>query len=273
MASPADRADHLEHAQRAGIPIGGGQPVVDHQNLSTRVRLLTMSMDKPDRCVRRLGMSGQAFAPTVAELCLVDELIRLDTGSYASPRRQALVMDDPGKGLIDDLLSCVANLEGEVGILVVCGFELRVKAAKVLEEGSAHHQAGPGAVVHLASEVVLGVVGVVELAVVPAAGVVPDHAPGLLKPAIGIEQLGTGEPRAGYVVKGTSQGLEPARRHQSIVIEKNQKLSPGRRRSTVARTDESQVHIVSKLDQALDPPEHLWRLVGRAVIDHDYLVG
>src|SRR5271166_4855870 len=113
-------------------------------------------------------------------------------------------MDDPGQGLVDDPVSCVANLEGEVGILVVCGLELRVKAAKV-EEVSAHHQASPGAVVHLASEVVLGVVGVVELAVVPAAGVVPDHATGLLKPAIGIEQLGTGEPRAGYVVKGTSQ--------------------------------------------------------------------
>ena len=49
MASPADRADHLEHAQRAGIPIGGGQPVIDHQDLSTRVRLLTMSVDKPER--------------------------------------------------------------------------------------------------------------------------------------------------------------------------------------------------------------------------------
>ena len=66
MVPPADRANHLEHAQRAGIPIGSGQPVIDHQNLSARPRLITMSVDDAERLFRRLGVSGQAIAPAAA---------------------------------------------------------------------------------------------------------------------------------------------------------------------------------------------------------------
>src|SRR5271157_6470226 len=99
---------------------------------------------------------------------------------------------------------------------------MRVKAATTLEQRSGNHHACARAVIDLACEVVPGVVGIVELAVIRTAGIAPDHATCFLQPAVGIEQFGTGEPRAGYVVKGTPQGLEPARHHQSIVIKKNE---------------------------------------------------
>jgi hypothetical protein len=78
-----------------------------------------------------------------------------------------------------------------------------------------------------------------------------------LQPAVGIEQLGAGQPRAGDVIKGALQGLEPIGRHLGIVVWTNEKLSPGRRRLAVTRTDEAKVHIVPNLDQALHLPEHL----------------
>src|SRR5271157_4670542 len=108
MVPPADRADHLEHAQRAGIPIRGGQPVIDHQNLSARLHLLTMRVDDAERLVRWLGVSGQAIAPALLELRAVHLLVRLDSLSSTDSRCQSLMMDNPGEGLVNDLVSGVA---------------------------------------------------------------------------------------------------------------------------------------------------------------------
>ena len=228
MAPSADRAEHLEHPYRTTIPIRCGHAVIDHQNLSSRRRLDSMGVDDPRVWLRRLGMRGEAIAPATAELLLVHHLIRLDPGLHAPSACQSLVMDDLGQGLVDDLVTRLADLEGQVSVLVISRHVVAVEAAKSLEEGAWYHQAGPGAIIHLASEVVLGMVGVVELAVVPAAGVVPDHAPGLLKPAIGVDQLRTSEPGPGHVTKGLQERVQPAGSDDRVVVEKNEELAPAR---------------------------------------------
>jgi len=182
-------------------------------------------------------------------------------------------MDNLGQGLVDDLVTRLADLEGQVGVLVIGRLVVAVKTAKVLEEGAWYHHAGARAVIDLACEVVLGVVGIVELAVIRTAGIAPDHATGLLQPAVGIEQLGTSESRAGDVIKGASQGLEPAGRDDRVVVEKNEELAPGACCSPVAGPDKAEVLIVSRIDDPLDPLHHLGSLVGRRVIAHDDLVG
>ena len=78
MASPAEGADHLEHPQRAAIPIGDGQSVIDHQNLSSTVRLPSMSVDKPDRA-SEAGDDAQPSTPALSKLRLIHLLIGLDT--------------------------------------------------------------------------------------------------------------------------------------------------------------------------------------------------
>ena len=55
----------------------------------------------------------------------------------------------------------------------------------------------PRAIVDVAGEIVPGVVRVVFPAVIPAACIAPDHAAGLLKPAVGIHELALTNPVPG----------------------------------------------------------------------------
>ena len=78
LVSAAECADHLHHADGPGVLIEEGQPVVDDQN----------TVSRHDRCIAgigvqvlagpgRVGMRLEPLAPALAELGLIDHLVRL----------------------------------------------------------------------------------------------------------------------------------------------------------------------------------------------------
>src|ERR1700733_12230693 len=99
-------------------------------------------------------------------------------------------MSDYRCWLINHLVSSVTDSEGEVGVFVVSRRITIVKSTELVEQMARDHDAGPGAVIHLAGVVVPGMAGVIKLPVVPAAGILPDDTPGLLQAPIRIDQLG-----------------------------------------------------------------------------------
>ena len=105
---------------------------------------------------------------------------------------------------------------------------------------------------NLTREVVTGMTGVVELAVVPAGAVAPDHAAGFLEPSIGIDQLGAGKSRPGLISEGSFQGLEPAGCDHRVIVEEDKKATTRHARAAVARANETEVLLVPDRDQAFD---------------------
>ena len=102
------------------ILIEEGQPVIDHENATARSRIHVAGVDVPVRARRRRGrMDNEALAPAPTEFRLIDDLIRLDHRFQACSRCQPLVMNDPGVRLINDLVPGMANLECEIGVLVI----------------------------------------------------------------------------------------------------------------------------------------------------------
>ena len=112
---------------------------------------------------------------------------------------------------------------------------------------------------------------VVELSIVAAGCITPDHTARLLKTAVGIDQLGASEAKTRYRLKAAI-ALQPSIGHLGIVVEEDEKITAPRRRALVTGADEAQVLLVPQGNEPLDTFQNIRCRVSRAVIDNNYLV-
>ena len=267
---------HQVHLHQGGmaarIPIGPGGVVIDEQGPAQDAAVLDL-LGFPE-----VGFCGsvKSGGPLLFEQWGVDGLVALEAlGRFGvAAIAHAFVVDHPGQGGVAHLQSCLAHLEGQVGVLVVGRRELRAEAAHLPPELGADGQGGPAGVIHLAGIGKAGVVGVAAPAVVPGLAVAPHDPTCLLQAPVGHHQLGAHQPGVAPLIEGGQQLLEPAGTGLGVVVEQHDVVAMGHGGAAAAGLVEAAGEVVAH-------HAHRRRFLGQpaggivpgAVVHHDQLVG
>ena len=272
MPGAGEQEQQLVQAAGAGRAVEHRHQRVDHEQPLARD---AVARTAHERRMRRL-LRAQRLGPLLAEALAVCDLVLLEAGGRVGAGGRALVVDDRGGRLVDDLEPALADGEAEVGVLVVGGRVALVEAAELVPDGARDEQAGAGAVVDRADEVEARVGRVAAAPVVPAGRVGEDDAAGLLQPAVGVDELRADGADAGAPCD-VEQRLEPAGLRLGVVVEQHQ-LRAGRvlRREVVA-ADEAEVlgaadDLQRRRKRGRERLERVAAAVGRGVVDDDDLV-
>ncbi|MGW8323942.1 MAG: hypothetical protein ACWGSD_20570, partial [Thermodesulfobacteriota bacterium] len=102
----------VPHAEGSGILVRCREPGVYDQKMGQ-----VFNGGELERGRTVLGMALERRSPTGKELVPVQCLKALDAPGLIPPATGAFDVNNLGKGLVEDLLSGFANLEGEVGVL------------------------------------------------------------------------------------------------------------------------------------------------------------
>ena len=99
------------------------------------------------------------------------------------------------------------------------------------------------------------------MSVVPGRAVGRQNGPCLLLTAVRVDQPAPHQPRVRPLLKGSDQGIQPARLHLSVVVEKHQIRAGRRLGSLIARVHESQIAGVPNDPNTFEASQLLRRLV------------
>ena len=243
-ASLQQRVHERHHGARASIAVRLRHVMVDHQDHAAATGAVARAHH-----MRRVGivLRGKRFRPALAEPCLVGDLVgfhaRAEIGAVGDP----LEMYHHRTRLIEHGTAGGAQPEGEIGILAIGGGKGWIEATNGREIGAAHQQGSAGEVVGVAHVIIDRFVPVIEAAIIPAGGIVPDDAAGFLQAAIGVDQLGTGGSGIGAAAQQIDERIQPAGLHLGIVVQEQQELGLGLPGGPVAIEQEAE--ILRVLDQ------------------------
>ena len=218
-----------------------------------------------------LAESGIVAGPTTHELGAVDLLVALEAGRNIGAACRPLEKVADGGGDEPGLVASLAHLEGEIGILEIHRFEVGRQAAHLVPDPAGGHQGGTRQGIGLARVAEPGIPGVGAVAVIPGISAVPDDAARILQLAIGVKQLGPGQPNVVEPLEGVEQGIEPAHRRFGVVVEQRDVFAACLGHTGIAGADEAlRLGVVDDPD-ARDDAFQFGRFVGRGVVDHDDL--
>ena len=218
----AERRQNLEdrlHPQRARVVIGSEHARVDDQHAHLRAAVMLQFRMDAIRAVQR-----QRVAPLVGERRLIHDLVALDARGLIRAGRLALEMNDGRKGLVVDRAPGRAHGEREVHVFVIRGRVAGVEAPDFAEQRARDGEACARTVVGFAQVVVFRLVRVVVAAPVPRRSVAPDDSARLLQSAVRIDELGADQPRIRMVPEHRQDRIEPARRHDRVVVEEQREF-------------------------------------------------
>ena len=233
----------IHQAQGAGFPVGSGHVVVHHQGPPPDPALLGALQILPPH-----APAGDLGTPAGQELLPVDRLVTLHARDHrpaVGPRAHPLEVHDPRRGLVVDPIPRRPDPHRQVRVLVIGGGEVRIEPAEALEQGTRYRERRTGAVVGLPQIAVLGLVGIVQVPVVPGRAVRREDRPRLLLAPVGIDQPGAHQARVGPLLEGPDQGVQPARLDLGVVVEEHQVLAAGTGRPPITGPDKTQILGIS----------------------------
>jgi len=147
----------VAQAQAARILVRLGGIGIDDQNaplqaMIARAPNLTpvIGIDDGRRILHQFGL------PALQEFLAIDDLEALRAAAQVSARGDAFVMNDGGGRLQTDFQSAGSHPERQVGVFVIRGGVMAVKAVQFAEQARGQHDAGAGTVVDLPDELVSG---------------------------------------------------------------------------------------------------------------------
>ena len=232
----AQQPHQVHQPQRSRIMIGARRMRIDDQNLC----LFAMQQCGRRYCIRR-KLLCQCFTAVRGETLPVADLVRLHADAGVGAGGAAFGMDHARSRLVEHALAGSAHREREIGVFVIRRCVARVEAAACHEQRARDRDRCAAGVVAVAQIGEARIFRRFELAVVPAAAVIEDHAAGFLQTAVGIEQLRADEADIRMVGERGQQCVKPARLRDGVVIEKDQIFAPSERRAVVARGDKAAV--------------------------------
>ena len=264
----AQRQEQLGHALGARVLVRERHSVRHDEDLAGRGPPASDALEGRVALVlgQKLGL------PLFAEGLATDLLVALHPGRLVGPAARALVVTDLRLRLVYDPVAELAGGESQVGVLVVRRRVTPVQPPEDVEDLLADKQAGARAVVHVANEVERGILGVAVAAVVETCAVSPDDPPGFLQATVGVEELGTNDTDVFFDLDGAHEGVEPSRKDNGVVVQKDHVAAPGHFQPGVHRRYEAGVLLETDDGYALDLRQILNGLVTGGVVDCDELV-
>ncbi len=263
-AGVAQQAQQVDQAHRPRILVRLRCRGINHQDPALGC-LANDALDRRARC----RLLRQLFAPGVQELGLVHHLVLLDAAAGIRAAGDAFEMDHRGRRLVDHLQACLADLEGQVGVLVIGRCIAGIEAAQALEQLFFQHDCGTGTIVGGAGVAVGRVGRIAKAPVVPARAIAEHQAAGFLQATVGIDQARTDQAGAVEFRERVQHGFQPAGGDLGIVVEEQQPAAAGRRRAGVAAADEAQVFLVAEQVQAGNGGQGVGAVIGRGIVDND----
>ena len=155
-AELAQQPDDVHVAVRAGVAVGLGHVVVDHDDDALALQ--------PAHGARRRGgvvrevLRLEHVGPLAPELRQVEHLVPLDARAGIRAAGAAFAVNDDRARLIDHAEARAPHGEAQIAVLVVRRREALVEAAQLLEQRAPHEQRRAGAVVDVAHVLVCGIV-------------------------------------------------------------------------------------------------------------------
>ncbi len=265
----AERCENFEdglHPQRARVVIGSEHARVDDEHAHLRAAVMLQFRMDAIRAVQ-----GQRIAPLVGEGCLIHDLVALDARGLIRSGRLALEMNDRCKGLVVDGTAGRTHGEREIHIFVICGRVAGVEAPDFAEQCARDGEACARTVVGFAQVVVFRLVRVVVAAPVPRRSVPPDDSARLLQSAVRVDELRADQPRIRVFPEHRQDRIEPARRHDRVVVEEQENFSARKRRAVVACADETEIDFVAHELHAGHVLQLTRKGYRRRVVDHQDL--
>ncbi len=245
------KPEDVAQAHRAGVVIRLRRGGIDDEHVLFRSML---ARDDDVRAGSRVR--GQCLFPARQEFFLIDHLIALGAGGGVGARTDAFEMHDHRRGLVQHAQAGGTHLHRKVGVLVIGRCVMRVETAELAEQLCAQRDGSTGAVIHFAYEVVLGFCRIIEAAVVPARAIGEHDAAGLLQAAIGIHQLGAGQPHVLMLRKSIDQRVKPAILDGGVVVEEHDEFATCVGGAGIAGADETGVLRVALVTQAAYLRQH-----------------
>ena len=143
-------------------------------------------------------------------------------------------MDDFGQGLIYHSVTCLPDSKGKIRVLTVCRGKPGVKPSYLLPQISGKKDCRTGNVIHILNIIVFWLVRIIQSAIIPSRTIAPDDSSGLLKPSVGIHQLGAYHTDGLIRLNQVHKGGQPSSCHLGIIVQKHEVMPAGRLRPMVA---------------------------------------
>ena len=262
-----ERRERAVHEEGAGVLVVHRHVMIGNQH----DRPAVAAAGTPGGRRARRQLLHERGGPFLPEDVAIDGLEALHAARFVDPRALPFdVADDRGRREPEGPAR-LSELEREIDILPVGRGEALVEAAHLLERVATDHQRGTGAVVHGPRVVECALVRILAAAVVVRVAVLPDDAAGFLQQSVGVHELGSDRATAGPP-DGVEQSVEPAVRHDRVVVEEQQERSARPLRAGPTRADESHVACHTDANQARDERVGPLRPIARPVVDQDHFV-
>ena len=227
--------------------------------------------------VRRTVIDRLLFkllSPFFLEFIIVDELISLKSAAlHISAVGYAFKMHHHRLRLEHHPFSVLPYLKGKVTVLAVSRGISLIKAAYLLPELAPYHDGSTGDIVDLLHIVVLRLLRVIEPSIIPARGIRPDYAPGLLKPAVRIDELGAGHADAVVRLHQGDKAREPALGHLGIIVKEEDVSSPRKLSRLIAVFKEAEIFCIAAQYQSAYVAFYLRSGISGDVIGQYDLIG
>src|SRR5262249_6382874 len=142
------------------------------------------------------------------------------------PRRAPFIVNDGAFGLVIHSVPLLTRPDAIIGIFVVGGEIVGVKAAQLGKQGTPGGEEGPRAIIDFADVVNQGVFGIeVSTAEVGGRAIGEDHTASLLQTPVWIEQLASYSSSLGERLEDSQKRREPTRQCDGVIVQEDEDLA------------------------------------------------